>query len=55
MSESEGDLFNRISQTKFAGLSKQNYHEKIDKNQRKISKLQKLIGKGGNMKKRKKM
>ena len=36
-------------QTLFARFSKQNYYEKIDKNQRKNIKITKSIGKGGNL------
>ena len=41
-----------LSQTRDAGFSKQNYYEKIDKNQRKILKLWNTIGKGVNLKKK---
>ena len=43
LTESEWDLFKRISQTQFVGFSKQNYYEKIYKNQRKNFKITKMI------------
>ena len=42
-------LFKRMNKSQFAGLSKQNYNEKIGKINGKISKLRKLIVKGGNL------
>ena len=37
----------RLSQTRDAGFSKQNYYEKIDKNQRKNIKISKHYRQGG--------
>ena len=47
LSESEWGLFWRISQTLDVGFSKQNYEEKIDKNQRKNIQITKHDRQGG--------
>ena len=50
--QSEWGLFWRISQTLGAGFSKQNYYEKIDRNQRKNIKNYKNWSARGNLKKK---